>query len=99
MEALWVCDLGLVPYAEALALQERVREARQSDEIPDTLLLLEHPAVERESAQLAVEIRNLAGLMIAGLFLAGCHWAGCLSERKTRHHPLFPGIEREFIPS
>jgi lipoyl(octanoyl) transferase len=45
MEALWVCDLGLVPYAEALALQERVREARQSDEIPDTLLLLEHPAV------------------------------------------------------
>ena len=75
---------------EAHALKERMAVA---------LGLLEHPAVEREPAQLAVEIRNLAGLMIAGLFLAGCHWAGCLSERKTRHHPLFPGIEREFIPS
>jgi len=45
MAELWVCDLGLVPYAEALALQLRLREARQADEIPDTLLLLEHPAV------------------------------------------------------
>ncbi len=45
METLWICDLGLVPYAEALALQGRVREARQADEIPDTLLLLEHPPV------------------------------------------------------
>jgi lipoyl(octanoyl) transferase len=45
MESLWVCDLGLVPYAEALALQERARDARQADEIPDTLLLLEHEPV------------------------------------------------------
>ena len=45
MAELWVCDLGLVPYAEALALQLRLSEARQADEIPDTLLLLEHPAV------------------------------------------------------
>jgi lipoyl(octanoyl) transferase len=42
---LWLCNLGLVPYPEALALQQRLREARQADEIPDTLLLLEHPAV------------------------------------------------------
>jgi lipoyl(octanoyl) transferase len=42
---LWICDLGLVEYREALALQERVRTARQADAIPDTLLLLEHPPV------------------------------------------------------
>ena len=40
-----MCNLGLVPYAEALTLQESVRRARQADEIPDTLLLLEHPPV------------------------------------------------------
>ncbi len=45
MPELWVCDLGLVPFAEALALQESLRAARQAEEIPDTLLLLEHPPV------------------------------------------------------
>ena len=39
---LWVCNLGIVEYREALALQERVRTARQEDELPDALLLLEH---------------------------------------------------------
>jgi lipoyl(octanoyl) transferase len=42
---LWICELGLVEYREALALQERVRAARQTEAIPDTLLLLEHPRV------------------------------------------------------
>jgi lipoyl(octanoyl) transferase len=42
---LWVCHLGLVEYREALALQERVRAARQEDELPDVLLTLEHPPV------------------------------------------------------
>jgi lipoate-protein ligase B len=40
-----VVQLGVVPYGEALELQLRLREARQSDEIADTLLLLEHPPV------------------------------------------------------
>jgi lipoyl(octanoyl) transferase len=40
---LWVCRLGLVEYGEALALQERVRTARQADAVPDVMLLLEHP--------------------------------------------------------
>lgn len=35
--------LGLVPYAEALALQERLVRARTEGTIADTLLLLEHP--------------------------------------------------------
>jgi lipoate-protein ligase B len=42
---LWSCRLGLVPYGEALELQRRVRAARQDDQIPDTVLLLEHPPV------------------------------------------------------
>jgi lipoate-protein ligase B len=42
---LWVTDLGTVEYREAYALQERVRDARQADAIPDTLLLVEHPPV------------------------------------------------------
>jgi lipoate-protein ligase B len=39
---LWVCHLGTVEYREALALQESVRSARQRDEVPDVMLLLEH---------------------------------------------------------
>jgi lipoyl(octanoyl) transferase len=39
---LWVCHLGSVEYREALALQERIRAARQRDELPDVLLTLEH---------------------------------------------------------
>jgi lipoyl(octanoyl) transferase len=42
---LWVCSLGTVEYREALALQERVRAARQADEVPDVMLMLEHPPV------------------------------------------------------
>jgi lipoyl(octanoyl) transferase len=40
-----VASLGQVPYEEALELQESIRLARQADEIPDVLLLLEHPPV------------------------------------------------------
>jgi lipoyl(octanoyl) transferase len=39
---LWVCHLGTLEYRDALALQERVRDARQRDLIPDVLLTLEH---------------------------------------------------------
>lgn len=37
--------LGLMPYADALALQERLVEQRAADVIADRLLLLEHPPV------------------------------------------------------
>jgi lipoyl(octanoyl) transferase len=39
---LGVCHLSAVPYRDAVALQEGLRERRQADELPDTLLLLEH---------------------------------------------------------
>ncbi len=38
-------DLGLRPYAEVWALQKELVAARQRDEIPDTLVLVEHPHV------------------------------------------------------
>ena len=42
---IWVCHLGVVDYREAFELQERLRTARQEDELPDMLLTLEHPSV------------------------------------------------------
>ena len=38
-------DLGLIPYAEAYALQKRVVAARKLDAIEDVLLFCEHPHV------------------------------------------------------
>jgi lipoyl(octanoyl) transferase len=40
-----VIDLGVVGYAEAMALQDRLVEERLTNAISDTLLLLEHPPV------------------------------------------------------
>jgi lipoyl(octanoyl) transferase len=45
MRPLEVRRLGIVPYAEALDLQRALAEERRHDRIPDTLLLLQHPAV------------------------------------------------------
>jgi lipoate-protein ligase B len=45
MAELWVANVGRLPYAAGVALQDRVRGARQAGEIPDTLLLLEHDPV------------------------------------------------------
>jgi lipoyl(octanoyl) transferase len=42
---MWVCHLGTIPYREALAMQEEIAARRQAKELPDTLLLLEHPPV------------------------------------------------------
>ena len=44
-DELWVCHLGHVPYSDGIAIQETVRARRQAGELPDTLLLLEHPPV------------------------------------------------------
>jgi lipoyl(octanoyl) transferase len=42
---LWVVQLQTVPYRDGVALQETLRERRQAGEIPDLLLVLEHPPV------------------------------------------------------
>jgi lipoyl(octanoyl) transferase len=40
-----VARLGLVPYEQAFELQKRLERARWAGELPDLLLLLEHPPV------------------------------------------------------
>jgi lipoyl(octanoyl) transferase len=42
---LWVTQLGTVPYRDGVALQESFRARRQAGELPDLLLVLEHPPV------------------------------------------------------
>lgn len=42
---LWVAQLPSLPYRDGLALQGRLRERRRAEEIPDLLLVLEHPPV------------------------------------------------------
>ncbi len=45
MAELWVAQLGTVPYRDGVALQEALRARRQAGELPDLLLVLEHPPV------------------------------------------------------
>ncbi|HEY9473874.1 MAG TPA: lipoyl(octanoyl) transferase LipB [Mycobacteriales bacterium] len=45
MSELAMVRAGLVPYEQALAEQRRIHQARVTGEAPDTVLLLEHPAV------------------------------------------------------
>ncbi len=42
---LWVCHMGLIPYSDGVAIQGQLRARRLAGELPDTLLLLEHPPV------------------------------------------------------
>ena len=45
MTELWVARCGQIAYRDAREAQGRLEAARQRDEIPDLLLLLEHPPV------------------------------------------------------
>jgi lipoyl(octanoyl) transferase len=42
---LLLSRLGTVPYRDALVIQAELQRQRQAEELPDTLLLLEHPPV------------------------------------------------------
>jgi lipoate-protein ligase B len=42
---LWVAQLGTVPYEDGIRLQHALRGRRQAGELPDLLLVLEHPPV------------------------------------------------------
>jgi lipoyl(octanoyl) transferase len=44
-EEILVVRCGLIPYEEALVVQRWLESARQEGELPDVLLLLEHPPV------------------------------------------------------
>jgi lipoyl(octanoyl) transferase len=45
MRELWVIRAGQIPYEEARATQKRLEGLRHEGEIPDVMLLLEHPPV------------------------------------------------------
>jgi lipoyl(octanoyl) transferase len=45
VDEVWTIRAGRVPYEEARAAQKRIEAARQAGEVPDLLLLLEHPPV------------------------------------------------------
>lgn len=45
MPKVWLVNLETIPYADALALQHRIVDARKRGALNDTLLLLEHPPV------------------------------------------------------
>ena len=45
MRELWVTHLGAIPYREALELQRTLHHRRVAGEVPDLLLVLEHPPV------------------------------------------------------
>jgi lipoyl(octanoyl) transferase len=45
VDEVWTVRAGQVPYEEARAAQKSLEAARQAGEIPDLLLLLEHPPV------------------------------------------------------
>jgi lipoate-protein ligase B len=58
-------DCGLGHYHQILQLQQRLREQRQQNEIPDTILIVEHPAVitlgaRQSSNKLLVSREDLA---------------------------------------
>jgi lipoyl(octanoyl) transferase len=58
---LEVRRLGMISYADGLDLQERLVQQRKADQIPDQLLLLEHPPV----ITLGVKSRNDRSHVIA----------------------------------
>jgi lipoyl(octanoyl) transferase len=69
---LWVAHLGTIDYGDGVRLQEDVREARSRDEVPDTLLLLEHPPVytrgrrtERADLPMGEDWYRLQGIEVA----------------------------------
>ena len=55
--------LGVISYADGLALQKQLVEQRRADAIPDQLLLLEHPPV----ITLGVKSRNDRSHIVAGV--------------------------------
>ena len=55
LQEIQVCHLGLIPYGDGIEIQEDLRERRLAGEIPDTLLLLEHPPTYTRARRAAAE--------------------------------------------
>jgi lipoyl(octanoyl) transferase len=84
-DPMWICELGVVPYRDALSLQQRLREQRIAQRVPDTLLLLEHPPVYtrgRRSAEREL-LHDESFYRARGIDVVGCDRGG----RITYHGP------------
>ena len=55
MDPIWVVSAGVVPYDEARRAQRAIAAARQTGELPDVLLLLEHPPVYTKGKRASAE--------------------------------------------
>jgi lipoyl(octanoyl) transferase len=84
-DEMWVCELGVLPYDDALALQQDLRERRISGEVPDTLLLLEHPPVYTRGRRSADNelLHDEDFYRARGIAVIGCDRGG----RITYHGP------------
>jgi lipoyl(octanoyl) transferase len=65
MRPLHIRNLGSMPYADAWALQNQLAQARARDEIPDQLLLVEHPHTYTFGAQVHDEHLLLSPTQLA----------------------------------
>ena len=68
MRDLTVVDCGLADYRDVLKRQRRLRELRWAGDAPDTVLIVEHPAVVtleyfRQEAPLREQIGRLAEVL------------------------------------
>jgi lipoyl(octanoyl) transferase len=59
MRPLEVRRLGVVPYAEALGLQRELVEQRRTGDVPDLLVLLQHPPVLTVGVKRSGGLRNI----------------------------------------
>lgn len=84
-DEMWVCELGVVPYGDALSLQQDLRARRIAGQVLDTLLLLEHPPVYTRGRRSADgELLHDASFYRArGIAVVGCDRGG----RITYHGP------------
>ncbi len=82
---LWTVAAGRVPYLAGVDLQERLRAARQSEAIADTLLLLEHPPVYTKGRRTAAGDLPMGEewYRLQGIEVADCDRGG----RVTYHGP------------
>ena len=69
MKPLWVVDIGMIGYQEALEWQEQFQQKRIKDQVPDILMIVEHPptiTVGRSGSQSHI-LRSAAFLKEQGI--------------------------------
>lgn len=85
MNAIWVVDAGTVPYGVADEWQRELHRRRAAGEVPDVLLLLEHPHVYTLGRRFALEhlLLDESALAARGIEVHECDRGGSI----TYHGP------------